>query len=231
EVNSFNNFNVAFVGLVGRETELDPADMQKFTDFALQIMLPPNPNRRLDNVLDPSQQAGHDFFLGPRRSDGLASDIFGVNGFTCQGCHELDPPEGEFGTSKNCSFENEEQVVKIPHLRNLYQKVGMFGMVDVPFDDPLNTPFQGNQIRGFGFLHDGTVDTLFRFLHASVFSDHSFGGSAVGFQNDQQRRDVEQFLLAFDTNLAPVVGQQITLTGTNGATVGPRIDLLVARAA
>src|SRR5262249_40132307 len=153
EVNSFNNFNVAFTGLVGRDMQLDPTEMQEFTDFALQIMLPPNPNRALDNSLSQHQQAGHDFFFGPRRSDGTATDLFRPTGFTCNGCHEVDPPEGEFGTSKRCSFENEEQVVKIPHLRTLYQKVGMFGMVDVPFEDPLNTPFQGPQIRGFGFLH------------------------------------------------------------------------------
>ena len=237
EVVNFNNFNVAFPNLNGRDSQLDPADMQKFTDFALQIMLPPNPNRALDNSLNASQQAGHDFFLGTmasdpgRRSDGLNSgDIFGqATGFTCEGCHELDPAEGEFGTSKHCSFENEEQVVKIPHLRNLYQKVGMFGVVDIPIADPENEPFQGDQIRGFGFLHDGTVDTIFHFLHGKVFSNTSFGGSAVGFQTDQQRRDVEQFLLAFDSNLAPVVGQQITLAADGVA--GPRIDLLVARAA
>jgi hypothetical protein len=41
---------------------------------------------------------------------------------------------------------------------------------------------------------------------------------------------MEQFMHAFDSNLAPIVGQQITLTGTNGATVGPRIDLLISRA-
>jgi hypothetical protein len=41
---------------------------------------------------------------------------------------------------------------------------------------------------------------------------------------------VEQFLLAFDTDLAPIVGQQITLTSANSATAGPRIDLLIARA-
>ena len=35
---------------------------------------------------------------------------------------------------------------------------------------------------------------------------------------------------AFDSNLAPIVGQQITLTGTNGGVVGPRIDLLINRA-
>jgi hypothetical protein len=121
--------------------------------------------------------------------------------------------------------------VKIPHLRNLYQKIGMFGVPDVPFADPLNEPFQGDQIRGFGFLHDGSVDTLFHFLHGRVFADDTVGGPAVGFQNDTQRRDVEQFLLAFDSNLAPIVGQQITLDATNGGVVGPRIDLLVARAA
>jgi hypothetical protein len=34
----------------------------------------------------------------------------------------------------------------------------------------------------------------------------------------------------FDSNLAPIVGQQTTRTSTNGATVDPRIDLLLARA-
>jgi hypothetical protein len=37
-------------------------------------------------------------------------------------------------------------------------------------------------------------------------------------------------MMAFDTNLAPIVGQQITRTGSNGATVDPRIDLLEQRA-
>ena len=37
-------------------------------------------------------------------------------------------------------------------------------------------------------------------------------------------------MLAFDTDLAPIVGQQITLTNTNGAAVNSRIDLLIARA-
>src|SRR5207249_2001720 len=49
-------------------------------------------------------------------------------------------------------------------------------------------------------------------------------------RGDTTRRQVEQFMLAFDSNLAPIVGQQITLTSTNAATVGPRIDLLLARA-
>src|SRR5262249_27615887 len=73
------------------------------------------------------------------------------------------------------------------------------------------------------------VDTLFRFLGANVFTS-AFGG-LVGFAGgDPQRRDVEQFLLAFDSDLAPVVGQQVTLRSDNAAAAGPRIDLLVARA-
>jgi hypothetical protein len=42
---------------------------------------------------------------------------------------------------------------------------------------------------------------------------------------------VEQFLLAFDSDLAPIVGQQVTLTSQNSAAAGPRIDLLLQRAA
>ena len=58
-----------------------------------------------------------------------------------------------------------------------------------------------------------------------MFSATAVGGSAVGFQNDTQRRDVEQFMLAFDSNLAPVVGQQVTLDGDAApAVAGPRVD-------
>ncbi len=38
-------------------------------------------------------------------------------------------------------------------------------------------------------------------------------------------------MLAFESDIAPIVGQQITLTKTNASAVGPRIDLLQARAA
>jgi hypothetical protein len=78
----------------------------------------------------------------------------------------------------------------------------------------------GNQVRGFGFSHDGSVDTLFRFVSGQVFA----------FNNDIERRDVEAFMLAFDTDLAPIVGQQVTLTQSNTAEAGARIDLLLARA-
>lgn len=110
---------------------------------------------------------------------------------TCHGCHTLDPRGNEefgvyrpgfFGTSGAYSFEAESQIFKIPHLRNAYQKTGMFGMPRVPLfrDAPAlgdrsggfsaaDTPFQGPQVRGFGFLHDGSTDTVHRFVGAELF--------------------------------------------------------------
>ncbi len=225
---AFRNFRVAFPGLVGRDSQIPETDMQAFSDFALQIMQPPNPIRALDNSLTSDQQAGKTFMTGTRRADGTTNDFGGTNGFNCVGCHVLDPTAGHFGTDGEASFEAETQIFKVPQLRNLYQKVGMFGMPAVPSDNAGDNGFTGDQIRGFGFLHDGSVDTLFRFLQAKVFNN----ANGVGFNGgDTQRRQVEQFLLAFDSDFAPIVGQQITLTNTNAAVAGPRIGLLIARAA
>ena len=232
---SFNNFIVAFQGLVGSVDQPSPAQMQQFTDFQLQVLPPPNPVRRLDNSLTASQQRGRDFYFGPRTADGLNVPIAGslfttFEGFTCNGCHELDPAEGEFGTSKHASFEGIlSQNFKVPHLRNMYAKVGMFGVPKVDtFDDPdgRNT---GSQIRGFGFTNDGSIDTIFRFFTAAVFRPTPTSGFPI-LNPDATRRDVEQFVLAYDSDLAPIVGQQVTLTGANSSAVGPRITLMEQRA-
>src|SRR5207344_1430854 len=148
---AFKKFNVAFPGLIGRATELTDAELQDFTDFMLTVTYPPNPIRRLNNTLNANQQAGHDLYFG-RLPDVL---------FNCNGCHALDPLQGQFATSGFSTFEGETQMFKVPHLRNAYAKVGMFGR---PSDAP-----RGPQIRGFGFLHDGSIDTVRRFLGSSVF--------------------------------------------------------------
>ncbi|MBT8137747.1 MAG: hypothetical protein KJO54_12085, partial [Gammaproteobacteria bacterium] len=231
---SFMNFNVAFPGLVGRDAQLDPGDMRAFTDFALAITLPPNPVRPLDNTLTPSQQAGRDLYMSERRMDGSPLDFvdpINGDGFTCEGCHRLDPAEGFFGTGGNASFENEEQVAKIPHLRNMYQKVGMFGMPAVEFFNAGDNAHKSDQVRGTGFLHDGSTDTLFRFFQATVFNLLTTPFGDVGFTSEQQRLDMEQFMLAFDSDLAPVVGQQITVDADSATAIDDRIDLLLARGA
>jgi DNA-binding beta-propeller fold protein YncE len=232
EVLSFNNFIVAFPGLIGSPEEPPVEDMQAFTDFQLQVQLPPNPVRNLDNSLTAAQQRGRNFYFGPRTSDGLnlplPLPIF--IGFTCNGCHELDAAAGRFGTSEKGSFEGIiPQIFKIPHLRNMYTKVGMFGAPKVDSFDAPDTGPTGDQIRGYGFTNDGTVDTLFRFFTAAVFRPLPTSGFPV-LNPDATRRDVEQFMLAFDSDLAPIVGQQVTLAADNAGAVGPRIDLLKQRA-
>ncbi|WPB75767.1 hypothetical protein KYC5002_43090 [Archangium violaceum] len=228
ENTSFKNFIVAFEGLLGRASMPTEEEMNKFTTFQLQVQLPPNPIRRLDNSLTSAQQAGRDFYFGSRRVDGLA--IGSDNGFNCNGCHTIDASQGFYGTDGKSSFEGISQIMKIPHVRNMYTKVGMFGFPDSSFFQHPETGPMGDQIRGFGFTHDGAVDTLFRFFSAIVFSNTSIGGPLVGFPGDPERRNVESFMMAADSDLAPIVGQQVTLTSTNAAAVGPRIDLLIARA-
>jgi hypothetical protein len=46
----------------------------------------------------------------------------------------------------------------------------------------------------------------------------------------QARRNLEQYLMVFDTNFFPIMGQQVTLTEDNGDAAGARIDLLMERA-
>jgi DNA-binding beta-propeller fold protein YncE len=235
EVAAFTAFNVAFPGLLGRDDELTAGEMQAYTDFILQVTYPPNPIRALDNSLTPEEGAGESFFNGPL-SDTLQN---------CNGCHRLAPTAnagfgvdkpGFFGGDGQQSFENETQHLKIPHLRNMYQKVGMFGMMSVPFFNAGDNGFKGDQIRGFGFLHDGSVDTLFRFHNATVFNRDfpapgiNPTGIQAGAPGDPVRRQLEAFMMAFPSNLAPVVGQQITRTASNGVTVDPRITLLENRA-
>jgi hypothetical protein len=204
---SFRNFIVAFSGLVGRDGNISEAEMQQFSDFALQVRLPPNPNRALDNQLTPEQQSARSFFTNTPADGPL----------TCEACHGLDESLGHFAANGNASFEGNPQIFKVAHLRNAYTKVGMFGFL-ATFGGPFQR--QGDQVRGFGFSHTGGLDTLFRFVSAPLFR----------FPSEASRRNMESFILAFDSDLAPAVGQQVTLTFDNQLIVDERIDMLLARA-
>ena len=171
-------------------------------------MLPPNPIRALDNSLTTAQaDASARFLVGG--TDGPAS---------CEGCHELNPANGWFGTSGDQTFEGEPQTFKVAHMRNMYHKVGMFGNSSpIPSD---TTGHQGDQIKGFGYLHDGAIDTVETFVSSPVFN-----------LDDDEERDMADFSMVFPTDLAPIVGQQVTLTASNRVAVDPRITLLAQRAA
>lgn len=201
EDQAFDRFLVAFEDLLGREAPIDPADMRRFGAFVLEITYPPNPIRRLDGSFTPEQQAGRDLFFG-RVTD---------QAFNCAGCHAVAPRRGHFGTDGQSAVQGGPQLFKIPHLRNLYQKVGMFeGRPEAPTA----------QVRGFGFSHDGSAGTIAAFLRGPVFT-----------LGEDERRHLEQFLLAFDTDLAPAVGQQVTLRADVEPGAADRADLLASRAA
>jgi mono/diheme cytochrome c family protein len=213
---AFKQFNPAFVGLLGRANTLTAEEMQAFADFALELTPPPNPIRPLDDSLTAMQEAGQNVFFN------LSA---GVN--TCHACHRLDPTLGFFGTNGNSAINGQPQRLKVPQLRNIYEKVGMFGMPDTRRFDLDDNGSKGDQIRGFGFFHDGSVDTVDRILHAPV----QFKGFSAGQTGEDERDAVEQFVFALDSNLKPVVGQQVTLASASGDDVDTRVDLLVARAA
>jgi DNA-binding beta-propeller fold protein YncE len=199
---SFRNFIVAFEGLVGKEGTVSGGQMDQFRDFALELMIPPNPVRNLDNSATGDQSNGLTIFTGP-----ITDTVE-----TCNGCHNLEPINGFFGSGGEQTFEGEPQEFKVPHMRNMYAKIGMFG-------SSTSGSFLGDQVRGFGFLHDGSVGSVKEFVGSPVFS-----------VNPSDEDDLEQLSLAFPSDVAPIVGQQITLDASNGGVANPRIDLLIQRA-
>lgn len=206
---SFKEFNSAFVGLVGRQSPLGDADMQAFTDFAMALKMPPNPIRALDNSLTAAEQAGRNTYFNANNITGLGS---------CNHCHALDPAAGRFGTAGLMSFEGLRisENFKVPQLRNVYQKLGMFGF------SADGTAAAGPQVRGFGFGHDGSIDTL-----VSFFSDPVFNFPAPVATT---RAQVIAFSLAMDSDFLPVVGQQVTWRPGGPGAVDARLTLLKQQA-
>ncbi len=218
EIQAFEAFNAAFPGLLGRETPLAAAEMTAFREFALLLRYPPNPIRRLDDTLRSDEAAGAALYTGPI-TDQIAD---------CHSCHILDPAAGHFGGDGRTIFDAATEHIKIPHLRNQYQKVGMFGMSQ-PAPINANAVFtgdfthQGPQVRGTGYLHDGSVDGLMRFFGNTGFT---------GLATQQQEAQMTAFMLVFPSDFAPAVGQQVTLHAGNAAdaATAARIDLLIAQA-
>jgi DNA-binding beta-propeller fold protein YncE len=180
---AFLAFNGAFDALLGRENLLTDEEMQAFADFALQLFYPPNPLRALDNSLDNDQGFGRQVFN--------SKITVPASGDRCNDCHRLSPEEELFGTSAE-SVVRDQQAIKTPHLRNLYTKISL-PETDAP------PPFE--RFRGFGFRHTGELPKMTQLLEAFDIGD------AVAV------RQMAEFMMVFDTNLAPVVGQQVTLSG------------------
>jgi YVTN family beta-propeller protein len=201
---NFLAFNGAFVGLMGRADSLSAGDMQAYSDFIQTVRFGPNPARFLDRSL-PNPASGPSAFRGENEFMNVQHD----GNLTCNNCHLV--PTG----TNDQVFPNEvlleDQDIKVPQLRNLFEKNHMS-----------RNPGSLNR-AGYGFTHDGAMDNLVNFLRLPVFQ---FNGG------DPQRADVEAFLLAFDTGTAPAVGRRITLgtANKNLAETVSLLDTLYARA-
>lgn len=175
----FTRFNPAFVNLMGAPDSLSTADMQKYNDFIMTVVYPPNPNQRLNRTFTALADSGRVEFES-RPHDG---------GQTCAFCHAL--PTGTNRVIIPGPLLQESQDFKVPQLRNMHQKTGF-------------TQAAGPQKRGFGFLHDGSIDNLVNFLRAPVFN----------FPDTMARYELEAFMLSFDAGTAPSVGRELTINGS-----------------
>ncbi len=217
------DFNGAFQALQGDDAQLTAAEMQEFEDFLATITFPPNPFRNFDNTLPASMPLPGQFRTGRFGSANqplpTGNAVQGLSDYRTQGldagvrcvsCHALPTGAGTdhrlvgatlqpFPVGPNgehhlmmVSIDGSTNVsIKVPQLRDDYEKTG----------------FQLKQLvstRGFGYFHDGTVDTLARFVSEPVFS--------VG--SDQQVANLVAFVLA-------ISGSDLPAGSTNPALLQP----------
>jgi hypothetical protein len=186
EKDNLTEFNVAFTHLQGREFEITAQEMQQLTDYVGSLVFPPNPNRNIDDTLKTSVTifGGQATGLGGTGNPVTGQTIyqtlqnFGAPpGLTCNACHALPT-----GTNQRVDIPapgGEQQNRKNAHLREIWRKVGA------------NRQSQ-TALRGVGFDHNGEEATLQDLL--------SIGFQwAPGAQGQQQRRDIEAFMLSFPT--------------------------------
>ena len=222
---NFQAFNHAFIALMGRASEIPTTDMDTFTNFIMTVKYAPNPFRNVDNTMPtsltvPAQTGGGATATGNPNSGQTLYVNNNLDGgaFSCNTCHSL--PTGTSTNLFNGQLEGESQDFKIPHLRNMYEKVG-FDVIrpQLPNGDGNNIGLT-DQKHGFGFIHDGAV-SLTEFLAASVFTSTT-----------QQERDLFAFMLAFPTETVPAVGRQQTVTSANktNAAVISTINTLITQA-
>ncbi len=229
-------FNPAFEGLLGNHRLLTADEMQAFEDFLATVTFPPNPFRTLDNRLPEALSLDGQFTSGrfamAGQPLGVGNAVRGLQLYTtgfldppfqCVSCHtlptgmahngplllpQLGLPTGGSVRAHGPLGENRLGIVsvdgstnisiKVPQLRNQYEKVG----------------FEVSQLEnnaGFGFLHDGSVDSIARFLSARLFNVRS----------DQEVADLVALMMAFSGSEfpAPLIG-----TPPPGPAAPPSLD-------
>ncbi len=233
---TFNDFNPAFVGLLGKPDQgpvngkpagLSAADMEMFRQFTLGMRFPPNPYREVDDTLPNTDITlpGLPFTGNPRTGRTLFSTHNSDAGQTCASCHAfpfgaaggqlggVTPAEPTspaatalFNGTADGSLHSD---LEVPHLRNMYEKVGLlFG--------PAGGPFPDSKV-GFGFVHDGAIPDMGTFLSLGVFN-----------LTATQVRHLSAFMYAFPTGTLPAVGRHLTVPAGAPPTGTPQEEALLA---
>ena len=187
---NFTHFNGAFDSLLGG-TILPLADMQAYRDFINTIVFQPNPNQNLDRSLPDTFPNGGNPNAG--RTNFMVDLYQPSLGLSCNTCHTV--PTGTGRAIIAAQALQEPQDVKVPHLRNIYQKLNL-----------THAP-GGVSIGGFGITHDGMDPDLFTFLSRPVFG--TFANNTI------IKRNIEAFVQCFDTGTAPAVGYTRTCNSNN----------------
>ena len=243
-------FNATFTNLQAAASALTTNEMQELEDFLATISFPPNPHRRFNNSLSTSLLLTGHVALGrgvrgagealPPGNAQLGLERFRLAGNSgCTHCHTLPSgvgpdqtwtgvqwrqfPVGASGQHHAAFIAVERSSLlpfKISHLRNLYDKVGM----DL---------FHSSSQAGFGFFHDGSVDSLTRFVQ-----------DGFDLRDDQETANLIAFLLSFTgSDLPPgsltdpdrppglpskdapaAVGKQITVSSSTP--IQPIVDMI-----
>lgn len=142
----------------------------------------------------------------PQRGKNAFTTLHLDDGKFCVECHEF-----PFGTNNQITSAlsmGNSQDLNVSQLRNMYERTGFSKT--------------GAAKAGFGFTHDGAFTTLFEFFQLPFFT----------FGSNLTRRDMEKFMLAWDTDIAPAVGaaQTVSAANKNDAGVIARINTLIQQA-
>ncbi len=246
-------FGPTFTNLQGMAMGLDTNELAEFKSFLGTIGFPPNLNRTFSNLLSTNLPLPGQFALGrgalppgaPLPNGNATNGLAAFQNAATDGCilcHTLPTGLGtdmkfvinrwvQFPISTNSSHHSALVQIprssnlpfKIPELRNLADKMGM------------NLDATNNR-AGFGFNHDGSVDTVVRFLQDSF-----------AINDDHQTADMMAFLLSLPGSDLPAgvisnpndspglpsldvpasVGRQITISNSTDV---PLIDSMIALA-
>jgi YVTN family beta-propeller protein len=192
----FTGFNQFFNLLLGGN-ELSDSDMAAYEAYINTIAFQPNPNQNLDRTL-PTSLGGGNAVNG--QNDFLNVKINSTPVNTCNSCHSSNPGPGS--DLYIVTRPNLPQPLKVPALRNIYQKQNF------------SNASGSSSIDGFGMASNGSNSTLLQVLQQPVLG--GFGN------NPQAQLDVAAFILSFDTGTAPAAGYTRTVTSAN-VTADPTI--------